>query len=175
MPPGAPFEAIWRRETPLFEPIRRAGRGRHAWGLMIAEVCMSWSLGWLCLRLKDLRHFLAGSLREHFRWVRGGSKVGENRPSARSVDFSFTSMPHSPKEETREDRRRSGRSTSRTVRGGSHDETPGGEGDGGPADFVAAARHCMIPGEGAGVGEMAVPALPAAAQNLCRPRSSLQD
>ena len=75
--------------------------------------------------------------------------MGENRPSARNADFPFTSMPHPPKEEPRKDCRRSGRTvangerwvTSRASRGGSY---------GGPADFVGAARHCIIPGEGAG-------------------------
>ena len=50
----------------------------------------------------------------------------------------------------RKDRRRSGRNTSRTGRGGSRCESPVGEGAGGPASFVEAARHCMIPGEGTG-------------------------
>ena len=112
--------------NPTFGPIRRAGRGRHASGLRIAEACLPRNLRRLFFRLKDLRHFLAGCLREHFRWVGGGSEVGENRPSARSVDFPFTSMPHSPKEETRKDRRCSGRNTSRTARGGSRPEPPGG-------------------------------------------------
>ena len=42
--------------------------------------------------------------------------------------------------------------------------------EGGPASFVEAALHCMIPGEGAGLGEMGVPAARTSAQGLRLPR-----
>ncbi len=101
--------------------------------------------------------------------------MGENRLSARNVDLVFTLMPHFSKEETRKDCRRPGWNTSRTVRGGSCDEPPVVRTTAVLPNVDVAARHCMIPGEGAGVGEMGVPALPTAAQNLRRPRRSLQD
>ena len=86
---------------------------------------MSWDARRLLLSLKDLRLFQGRCHREHSGWARGGSKVGENRPSARTVDFPFTSMPHSHLEDPRKDRQRSGRSTSREVRGGSRHEPRG--------------------------------------------------
>jgi hypothetical protein len=42
--------------------------------------------------------------------------------------------------------------------------------EGGRASFVEAALHCMIPGGGAGLGEMGVPAARTSAQSLRRPR-----
>ncbi len=51
--------------------------------------------------------------------------MGENRTSVRNVDFVFTSMPHSPREDPRKDRQGSDRSMSGTVRGGSRHEPPG--------------------------------------------------
>lgn len=128
VPPGAPIGAIWRREDPLSEPFRHAGRGRHAWGLMIAEMCMPCNLRRLFVRLKGLRHFPAECRRGHSRWVRGGSEVGENRPCARRCRFPVHFDATFPQEEIRKDRQCSGRNTSQTVRGGSHYELPGGEG-----------------------------------------------
>jgi len=134
---------------------------------------MPWSLRRLFFRLKDLWHFLAGCLWEHSRWVGGGSKVGENRTSAKNVGSPFASMPHSPKEETRKDCQCSRRSMSRTERGGSRHEPPGRRSDCGPAKFAEEVRHCMIPREGAGVGEMGVPVLPTAAENYADCAKSL--
>ncbi len=112
--------------NPTFKPVRRAGRSRHARGLRIAEICMPWNLRWLFIYLKDLRYFLALCRRERFRGVTGGSEVGENWPSASTLDFPFASMPHSPQKETRKDRQSSGRNTWRAARCGARHEPPGG-------------------------------------------------
>ena len=149
--------------NPTFEPIRGAGRGRHASGPRMADACLPRDLRQLSIRPKDLRHFPAGCRRGHFRWVGGGSEVGENRPRAKTVDFPFTSIPHSP---------RKGRKRSQTF-GLEHiahgqrwvtSRTSRGVGGGDPADFMEAARHCMRPGCGVGLREDGVPSSPTAAK-----------
>ena len=90
-----------------------------------------------------------------------GQRWGKTRPTARSVDF-VSHRCHIPpgKAQVRIANVRVG--SCRTRRRWVTSRASGGNGAGRPGDTVAATRPCRIPGEGEGVGEMAVLAAPTA-------------
>ena len=148
-PSGARKSPFRAHSTSWSRPERDETHDR--WTLSVAEFEA------FVLALERLAEIRGGRLPGGFpvgrRWVKGGSKpaLRENRRFPVRIDATYDQGGDS------KDCQCSSRNTLRTVRGGSCREPSGRKGEGRPAASNAAGRHCRIPGEGAGVGEMGVP------------------
>ena len=104
----------------------------------------------LPLRPKDLWHIPAGGRREPSRWVGGGSKVGEIRPCANTVDDPVHLDTAFVQGKDASGSPMFGPDHIADVPRWVTSRAPRGKGGGRPGDFVEVARHRRIPEKGRG-------------------------